>query len=258
MIRFNRPRARRPSPPGHRPAAGRVVVARIEVAVRQPDLLPPRVLGTAPAQGVEREGLFEIEPTEEAEHLVEALDAKEIRAELSRAVEAARVPETPLPHLPHAGRGPEEGHQELGVLTHERDDIPEARLQWGLAAVEDGNELGEEPRPAEAAAADDRAVASRRTQHPERVPAFPHVTVAEDGDADGRLQLGDRRPVGLAGVQLGRGAGVDRDRRGALLLGDSTRVEHDDKGIVDPPPYDYGGRPRACTAPARDSVACPQ
>ena len=83
---------------------------------------------------------------------------------------------------------------------------------------EGGGQVAEEPRPAEAAAADDDAVAAGLGDHPQRVVGLPDVAVAEHRDVDGLVQPRDGRPVGGAGVELVGGAAVQRDRGGALVL----------------------------------------
>ena len=113
------------------------------------------------------------------------------------------------------------------------DDGAEIRRRRRRAAVEHGRQLGEQPRPAEAAAADDHPVAAGGAQHAERIERLPDVAVAEDGDADVRLQLGDRRPVGVAGVELGGGAGVETDGGRAFGLGDFARVTEGEQVVVD-------------------------
>ena len=104
----------------------------------------------------------------------------------------------------------------------------------GCAPREDVGEIAEQPRPAEAAAADDDAVAAGLPHHAQRVPGLPDVAVAEHRDrVDGLLELGDRVPVGLAVVELGGGARVQRDRRAALVLGDAAGVEVGLTAVVD-------------------------
>ena len=90
--------------------------------------------------------------------------------------------------------------------------VPRFGCGSGSRAVEDLRQLAEEPGRPEAAAADDHAVAARLPHHAERVPALPDVAVAEDRDADDALQRRDGVPVGVARVELRRGAGVQPDR----------------------------------------------
>ena len=86
------------------------------------------------------------------------------------------------------------------------------------------SEVAEQPRPAEAAAADDHAVAAGRAHHRHGVGGLPDVAVAEHRDRrDVGLELADGVPAGVAGVVLLGGAGVQGDRRDALVLADRRR-----------------------------------
>jgi hypothetical protein len=95
------------------------------------------------------------------------------------------------------------------------------------------SKVAEEPWPAEAAAADDDAVATGLRHHPHGVGGRPDVAVAEDGDLDRFLQRGDGSPVGAAGVELLRGARVQRHGRNSGVGGDATRVEIGQRRVVD-------------------------
>jgi len=89
-----------------------------------------------------------------------------------------------------------------------------------------GGEFGEQPGAAEAAAADNDSVATGFGHHAQRVVGGEDIAVAQDRDGgDGLLEPGDGGPVGLAGIELGRGARVQGDRGGALGLGDAAGVE---------------------------------
>ena len=92
-------------------------------------------------------------------------------------------------------------------------------------AGERGGQVGEQPGPAEAAAADDHAVAAGLAHHPQRVVGLPDVAVAEDRDVQRVLQRGDRVPVGRRRVALGGRAGVQGDPGDARVLGDAAGVE---------------------------------
>src|SRR5438067_1968706 len=73
--------------------------------------------------------------------------------------------------------------QQPRVLTHHLDDVAQRRRITHRAARERIGEVAEKPRPAEAAAADDHAVAARLGSHPYAVLGRPHVSVAEHRDA---------------------------------------------------------------------------
>ncbi len=55
--------------------------------------------------------------------------------------------------------------------------------------------------------------------HPHRVVGLPDVAVAEHRDVEQRGQFGDRLPVGLAAVEVGRGPSVQRHVGNAGILG---------------------------------------
>ena len=99
----------------------------------------------------------------------------------------------------------------VGVAAHDGGDLAQDGHDALGAAGEGGLQVGEEPRAAEAAAADDDAVATGFAHHAQRVVGFPDVAVAEHGNVEGLLERGDGLPVGLAGVALGGGAGVQGD-----------------------------------------------
>src|SRR3954453_613119 len=63
------------------------------------------------------------------------------------------------------------------VPAHDRHDLAERRLLRYGPAGEGGGQVAEQPRPAEAAAADDRSVAPRLGHHPYGVRRRPHVAV---------------------------------------------------------------------------------
>ena len=86
----------------------------------------------------------------------------------------------------------------------------------------------------EAAAADDHAVAAGLGEHRQRVVGLPDVAVAEHRDrGDVGLEGGDGVPPRRAAVELLGGAGVERDGRHALLLGDPAGVEVGEDRVVD-------------------------
>ena len=128
----------------------------------------------------------------------------------------------------------EELDEQLGVPAERRRDLPERRVRLGArrllgvdlarARAERRREVAEQPRAPEAAAADDDAVAAGLVDHADRVGRRPDVAVAEHRRAGDRLfELGDRGPVGVARVELGRRAGVQRDGGDAGALGGLAR-----------------------------------
>ncbi len=98
---------------------------------------------------------------------------------------------------------------------HVRPEVPEHHLA-PLVAVRGrpALELAEDPRVAERAAADHHQVAAGGLAHPHRVGRGLHVAVADERHRPDVLpQIGDHRPVRLAGVALGAGARVHRQAR---------------------------------------------
>ena len=123
--------------------------------------------------------------------------------------------------------------EQLGVSAQDPRDVAEAGPDPFGAAGEPGGEVGEQPGPSLAAAADDDAVGARLVHHPQRVLRGPHVAVAEHGDVgDGLLEVRDGAPVRGAGVLLLHGAAVEGDRGGADLLGDQARVAVGEVAVV--------------------------
>ena len=108
--------------------------------------------------------------------------------------------------------------QQLGVPAHRRRDHRQIRTGALGASGEGGGQVGEQPRPAQAAAPDDDAGAAGLAHHPQRVVGLPDVAVAEHRDVEQLDQLGDRRPVGRAAVEVGRRASVQRDVGDAGVL----------------------------------------
>ena len=121
--------------------------------------------------------------------------------------------------LPHVLR------QQLGVPAHHRAHLAEGGQRRHVVAVEGGGQVAEEPRPAQAAAADDHACSTGLLDHAQRVGGLPDVAVAEDGNVHVVDQARDGVPVGLAGVGLLDGAAVQGDGCDAGLLRDAARVE---------------------------------
>ena len=116
--------------------------------------------------------------------------------------------------------------QQAGVSGHHRTGFAQRRRGWHRPTVEGFDQIAEQPRPAEAAATDDDAVAAGGAHHRHCVGRLPDVAVAEDGDLrHGRLQLADRVPVGAACIVLLGGAGVQSDGRDALVDRDAAGLD---------------------------------
>ncbi len=85
------------------------------------------------------------------------------------------------------------------VLEHGVRDQSQIRAGVaGFLSVEDRHEIGEQPWAAEAPATDLDARRPGVAQHPQGVPRFPDVAVAEDGDRDVFDQLADGVPMSMA------------------------------------------------------------
>ena len=111
------------------------------------------------------------------------------------------------------------------------------------------SQVGEQPRPAQAAAADDDAVDAGVRHHPQRVGGLPDVAVAQHRHVERLLERGDRVPVGGAGVALLGRARVQRHRGDAGLLRDQPGLDVRQVVVVDALAHldgdrDAGGRGR--------------
>ena len=95
-------------------------------------------------------------------------------------------------------------------------------------------QVAEEPRAPLAAAAHHHAVDAGLADHADGVLGGPDIAVAQHRDVRQRLaQPGDGGPVGLAGVELRRGAAVERDGGNAGIAGDPAGVEVRQVVLVD-------------------------
>src|SRR5690606_20730372 len=114
--------------------------------------------------------------------------------------------------------------------------LAERRWPAGLLASKGALEVAEQPRSAEAAAAHHDAVTAGAFHHRERVVGGPDVAVAEHRylTGEGLAQLGDGAPRSVARVPLDRGAGMERDRGGALVGRDATALEEGEPLVVEP------------------------
>jgi hypothetical protein len=143
---------------------------------------------------------------------------------LAEVDDAALLVRQPLPQQPR-------------VPQHHLGDLPERGPggDTGPGAVERRDQVGEEPRPPQAAPADDDPVAARPPHHPHRVVRRPDVAVAQHRDPGGHglPQPRDRVPVRLPAVVLRGGAAVQRDGGDALLHRDTPGVEVRQVVVVD-------------------------
>ena len=143
-------------------------------------------------------------------------------------------------------------HQRPGVSLHDGNDLADGRRGLRGPAGEGVGEVAEQPRLAQAATADHDPVAAGLGHHPQRVRGGPDVAVAQDRHAAERgLELGDGGPVGAAGVELLGGPGVQRDRRRALVLGPTARLQEGQVLVVDALAHLHRDGDGACRADRR-------
>ena len=139
------------------------------------------------------------------------LDQRQCPAKLGSGRESVQVPRDVLADVAHALVLAEVGAQQLAVPADDRCDLAQCgRFHTGTAG-EGVGQLGEQPRPAQAAAADDDAVAAGGGHHGQRVVGVEDVAVAEHRNArDVRLsaQRSDpsRRSRSSAAPRCGRAA----------------------------------------------------
>ena len=102
----------------------------------------------------------------------------------------------------------------------------------------------EQPRPTQAAPSHHHAVGAGLAHHGQRIRRGPDVAVAQHRQRHRLLEPGHRRPVGPARVELGRGAGVQRDGGRTLVLGHPAGVEVGEQLVVDAQAHLDGDRDR--------------
>jgi hypothetical protein len=102
--------------------------------------------------------------------------------------------------------------QQLGVPAHHGAHLSERGQGRHLLAREGGREIAEDPRPAEAAAANHDARCTGLLDHAQGVRRLPDVAVAQHRDLDVLDEPGDRLPVGPTRVGLADRAPVQGDR----------------------------------------------
>ena len=170
----------------------------------------------------------------------------EIRPERAPQVatdrEALEVPGHVLAHLRQPVHLVAVAHQQLRVPPDHDRHLTERGQGPRRHPGERVHQVPEQPRPTEAAAADDHAVHAGPPHHLQRVAGLPDVPVAEHRDGHVLLQGRDRVPVRLARVRLLRGPPVQRDRRTPGLLRDPAGVQVRLMIMVDADPGLHGHR----------------
>ncbi len=132
-------------------------------------------------------------------------------------------------------------HHDVGDLAQRRPGADP-----GVLAAECGHQVGEQPGPPQAAAADHDAVAAGPAHHPQRVVGRPDVAVAQHRDlGDGVLEAGDGLPVGGPAVVLRRRTTMQGDGGDALLHRDPPGVQEGQMIVVDALAHLHRHRPAA-------------
>jgi hypothetical protein len=108
--------------------------------------------------------------------------------------------------------------QQLGVPAHSARHLAEHGQPTLSPPGERRRQVGEQPRAAEAPPADHHAGAAGFTHHAQCVFSLPDVAIAEHRNVEQLGELCDRRPGRISGVEVGRGAAVQRDIGGAGVL----------------------------------------
>jgi hypothetical protein len=119
------------------------------------------------------------------------------------------------------------------MLQHDAADLSQGWGIGGTLAREDGSEISKEPGAAQASPTDNHPVAACLSHHPQRIPGFPNIPVAEDGDLQSLLEFRDERPSGTPVVELGCGARVKSDGSTPLLFGDVSGVSVCEEFLID-------------------------
>ena len=252
--------------PGPARRAGPSGAARPTPAPAEPPRCqPPEVIASAPRpRSRPSSGVF-VEAVGQRHRpgavLVAPRQAHRLRRQLERGVEVveATVELVERPHLvevtPHVADRP---HSPAGTSRcacgcrgrrparrRGRRDAGRGR-GWSRPRPPRGG-AGRTGRPANASASSPKSHGRPRQPRPTTTPSqpvvpdhrqgvlgLPDVAVAEHGDRrHRRLQRGDRVPVGVAGVELLGGAGMEGDGRDALVLGDAAGVEEREVVLVD-------------------------
>ncbi len=118
------------------------------------------------------------------------------------------------------------GDQHVVVSAHHLVAVVVGRL-----VVAAGGEvllnLAEDPGIGTGAAADHDGVAVGFADHADGVFGRDDIAVADHGDLDGGFDFGDAGPIGLAGVALLAGAGMQGDGLEAAILGEFRHGDGD-------------------------------
>ena len=112
------------------------------------------------------------------------------------------------------------------------DPLAQRRKRRFRLARDGGVAAREQPRIAEAAAADHREIRARVAQNMCRVRTGKDVAVCDDGDRHGAFDVADDVPVGASCVHLRAGTAVNRDGRRSGLLADLRKLNCVDAAVI--------------------------
>ena len=208
-----RPRLSRRSRPARRRTAPRGIPGR----PASPRAAPPcgrrwcgRAAGRAPRP--ETAGSGRARPSRSASSASPEAIAS-ARAQLAADRESLEIPGDVLAEVDHAALLAEPVGQQLGVPVHRRARPRSRPGRLGVPLAREGRgQVAEQPRPAEAARGPPPPRRSRSAATIRTASAASQMSPLPSTGMSSRLrQLGDRLPVGLAAVEVGRGPAVQRD-----------------------------------------------
>ena len=112
-------------------------------------------------------------------------------------------------------------------------DLAQIRVEPFGIALEGVFDVGEQPRPTLASAADGHTVAAGLAHHFERILGTPDIAIAEYRNVEVFLELADAGPVGMTAIVFGGGTGMQGYGLAALLLRDVSGFEEGLMVMVD-------------------------
>ena len=123
--------------------------------------------------------------------------------------------------------------KQLGMTVNHAADLAQIRVEPFGIALEGVFDVGEQPRPALASAADGHTVAAGLAHHFERILGTPDIAIAEYRNVEVFLELADAGPVGMTAILFGGGTGMQGYGLAALLLRDVSGFEEGLMVMVD-------------------------
>ena len=107
----------------------------------------------------------------------------------------------------------------LDKLQHRANPLPSRRLRRFRSAGPERSGLLENPRVAQAAAADGHGIGAGFLQHPNRIGRRADAAAAEDGNPHRLLHPGNDAPIGFTDVSLRDASGMNAHGGRARRLG---------------------------------------